>query len=304
MLNYKHLKYFLQVAEAGSITQAARQLHLTPQTLSSQLQQLEDVLGQPLFLRQGRQLELTEVGRLALDYARDIFALGREMEASLKRRAPAGRPLELRVGVADAMPKPVVTRLLRPALTLADHAVRLVCREWRHELLLADLALHRIDLVIADAPMPPSVSVKARSHLLGQLSVSLVARPQLLAGRAPFPQVLDGLPLVMPGEDARLAQRLRTWLHQRKLEPAVLAECDDPALGLELVKDGDAAMLYPTALASDLEHAFGCVQAGVLPDLQDDVYVITLDRRISHPGVKAILDATHAFLLPSAKTRH
>lgn len=300
-MNYKHLKYFLHVAEAGGITRAAEQLHLTPQTLSSQIQQLEDALGNALFVRQGRQLALTEFGRLALDYARDIFALGREMEASLKSRAGSGRPLELRVGVADAVPKPLVMRLLGPALKLHPNSVRLVCREWRHELLLADLALHRIDLVIADAPMPASVSVKARSHLLGQLPVALVGRPELLQGRS-LPQGLDGLPMVVPGEDALLSARLHAWLDHHKLQPAVVAECDDPALGLELAREGHAAMLYPSTLAPDLERQFGLVHGGELAGLMEEVYVITLDRRISHPGVKAILQGPHDFLQHSVPT--
>ena len=176
-MNYKHLHYFWVVAKSGSIARASEKLHLTPQTISGQLSLLEEKLDNALFSRVGRNLELTDTGRLVLSYAEEIFSLGGELEEML-RNLPEDRPLVFKVGVADVVPKSIAYRLLAPALELPEQ-VRIICREGSADSLLAELALHKVDLVIADSPIPPSIHVRGFNHSLGDCGVTFFATPEL-----------------------------------------------------------------------------------------------------------------------------
>ena len=233
-MNFKHLQYFAQVAKAGSVSAASKQLHLTPQTISGQIQLLESSLGKELFARNGRSLVLTEVGREVLGYAEQIFSLGAEIEVALRDRPVLGRTREFRVGVADAIPKSIAFRLLEPAIQETD-SIRLICREWKLDNLLAELALHHLDLVISDAPIPPGLSVRAFSHRLGSSDISFFAAPALrrrLGGAlgggsgAKFPACLDGAPMLVPSEDSGLGQRLQGWFASQSLHPKVVGVFD------------------------------------------------------------------------------
>jgi LysR family transcriptional activator of nhaA len=207
-MNFKHLHYFWQVAKAGSVARASEQLHLTPQTISGQIGLLKADLGVPLFTKRGRNLELTDAGRRALAYAQDIFALGSELEQSMRNYPTGGRPVEFRVGVADAVSKTIAYRLIEPATRLPE-PVRIVCREWKLDSLLAELAAHRLDLVIAGASIPPSVSVRAYNHRLGESGVSFFAAAGLAKSlRGKFPACLDSAPMLVPGADAAVRSRL------------------------------------------------------------------------------------------------
>jgi LysR family transcriptional activator of nhaA len=307
-VNYKHLQYFMQVAETGSVARASEQLHLTPQTVSGQIQVLEERLGSALFMKSGRRLELTDTGRLALDYARDIFALGAELEAAVRDRSGKGRALELRIGVADAVPKAMVYHLVGPALELPQR-VRIVCREWRLERLLAEMALHRLDLVIADAPVPPSVSVRSYSHRLGSSGIQFFATAALRkAFPQPFPRCLDGAPLLMPGEDSAVGQRLRTWLAQSAVSPHVLGEFDDSALAQEFGRRGAGFFPGPTVLRKEIEAQFGVRAVGVADGVEEHFFAISAERRTSHPAVVAITRAArdtlfHDPAVPAAPRR-
>ena len=221
-MNFKHLHYFWRVAKAGGVARASEELHLTPQTISGQIGLLEDDLGTPLFAKRGRNLELTDAGRLAFGYAQDIFALGSELEESL-RNYPAGeRPVDFRVGVADAVPKAIACRLIEPATRLPE-TVRIVCRGWKLDSLLSELAAHRLDLVIADAPIPSSMSVRAYNHRLGESGVSFFASGELFKScKGKFPACLDGAPMLIPGEDAAVRPRLERWCDANELRPRVV----------------------------------------------------------------------------------
>ncbi len=173
-MNFKHLHYFWRVAKAGGVARAGEELHLTPQTISGQIGLLEEDLGAPLFAKKGRNLELTDAGRLAFGYAQDIFALGSELEESMRHYPAGGRTIEFRVGVADSVSKTIAYHLIEPATRLPE-SVRVICREWKLDNLLAELAAHRLDLVISGAPIPPSVSVRAFNHRLGGCGVSFFA---------------------------------------------------------------------------------------------------------------------------------
>ena len=287
-MNYKHLHYFMQVATSGSVMRASEQLHLTPQTISGQIQTLEEALGNALFAKSGRGLVLTEAGRLALGYAEEIFSLGAELEEAVREPDNKGRTLEFRVGVVDVVPKSMAYRLIEPATQLPI-PVRIVCREWKLDSLLAELALHRLDLVISDAPIPASVSVRAFSHRLGSSGVSFFAAPALFkACSGPFPQCLDGAPMLLPGEDSALGQRLRAWFQAHALHPRVVGEFDDSALAKEFGRRGAGVFIGPTVLSPEIEKQFNVKPLGVATEVVDEFFAISVERRVKHPCVVAI----------------
>lgn len=288
MVNFKHLLYFMHVARSGGVQRASEQLHVTPQTISGQVQLLEQSLGTALFARRGRGLALTEAGHQALGFAEGIFALGAELEQSVRTRPDAGRALLLRAGVADAVPKAIVHRLLAPALDVGQ-PVRVVARELKLDNLLAELAMFRLDLVISDAPIPSTVSVRAFNHRLGASSVSFFAAPDLAASvGTDFPRCLDGAPLLVPSEDTPAGQRLRAWLQRRGLHPQVLGEFDDGALAREFGRRGAGVFIGPSVLAREIERESGVRMLGTASDCIDEFFVITVQRQITHPCVVAI----------------
>lgn len=296
-MNYKHLHYFMQVAETGSVAAASRQLKLTPQTISGQIQLLGERLGGALFEKVGRRLVLTETGQLALTYAQEIFSLGAELEAAVREESRRGRTLEFRVGVADAVPKSLAYRLVEPSLSVRE-PVRIVCREWKLDSLLAELALHRLDLVIADAPLPPSSGVRAFSHRLGASRISVFASSAMRdRGAGPFPGCLDGAPLLMPGEDSAAGQRLRTWFRTQAVHPRIVGEFDDSALAQEFGRRGAGYFLGPEVLAGEVEARLDVETVGVIDGVEEELFAISVDRRITHPCVIAITSKARSELL-------
>lgn len=300
-LNYKHLQYFWAVAKAGGVGRAAEQLHLTPQSISGQLRVLEDALGEALFRRVGRNLELTDTGRLVLSYADEIFSLGADLEAALRQR-PAERTLQFRVGITDTVPKTIAYRLLEPALRLPEKQ-RLVCREGRLTDLLADLAVHRLELVIADRPMPPATNVRGYSHQLGECGVAFFAAPALLpsCGRA-FPQCLDGAPLLLPGEDAAVRPGLLRWFEVQRVRPRIAGEFDDGALLKAFGEAGAGIFAAPSVIAEQIVHQHGVVVLGTTEAVTEQFYAISVERRLSHPAVVAVSRAARQELFGGHRT--
>lgn len=290
MLNLKHLHYFLSVAKFGGVNRAAERLHLTPQTLSGQISQLEDRLGTPLFLREGRRMALTETGKLALSYAEEIFQVSAELEARL-RGGLEERVIPFRVGIADVVPKSIAHQLLAPVLNLSE-PIRLICREDRLERLLADLAIHRLDMVLADRPMPSGMDVKGYSHLLGECDVAFFATPELATRmQGEFPFCLQGAPLLLPGEDSALRVPLLRWLERQGITPRVVAEFDDSALMKAFGQAGVGIFPAPVAMAAEVEAHYGAHPIGRSPDMRERFFVISAERRLKHPAVVAITDS-------------
>ncbi len=289
-LNYKHLHYFWAVAKAGSVTRASERLHLTPQTVSGQLSLFEDVLGEKLFNRNGRQFELTEAGRLVLGYADEIFALGQELEETL-HHSPTGRPLQFRVGVTDAVPKSVAYQLLEPAMQLADPP-RMICREGKVTDLLAELAVHRLDIVIADGPMPNSVDVRGFSHFLGECGLTFLATKKLAACYSgSFPALLEGAPLLLPGEEVAARPRLTRWFADQNIRPRIVGEFDDGALMTAFGQAGVGFFPVPTAIADQMVAQHGLISVGSTEEVIEQFYAISVERKLTHPAVIAISHA-------------
>ena len=298
MINYKHLHYFWVVAKEGSIARASEKLHLTPQTISGQLSLLEKHLGVSLFSKVGRNLALTETGRLVLSYADEIFSLGGEMEEFL-HQLPASLPQALRVGVVDVVPKSIAHRILAPALKMPE-PVRMVCRESSLDILLSELAIHRLDLVLADRRIPSTVSTRGFSHKLGECGVSFFATDTLkkhLKGK--FPQCLDRAPLLLPSSDNQLRSAIDQWLDKLRIYPRVVAEFDDSALMKVFGQEGAGIFIAPAAIEAEVESQYRVTCIGRTEEVKEHFYAISVERRVLHPVVSAIMEVARESLFAS-----
>ena len=299
MINYKHLHYFWVVAKQGGVGRAAKRLHLTPQTISGQISLLEDSIGEALFTKAGRNLELTDTGRLTLNYADEIFSLGDELEDAL-RNLPQGRRMTFKVGIADVVPKTIAYRLLAPALSMSD-PVRIVCRESNLNNLLAELALHRVDLVIADGPIPSGINVRGFSHGLGECGISFLAVPHLAGPlRKEFPRSLSGAPLLIPSETNLVQAKLLDWLDRHRIYPRIVGEFDDSALMKVFGQAGTGVFMVPSPIASEVEKHYGVRIVGSTEEVREQYFAITVERRITHPAVSAITETAREWLNPTS----
>jgi LysR family transcriptional activator of nhaA len=295
-MNFKHLHYFWATAKAGGIMRAGEQLHITPQTLSGQIKLLEERLGCALFRKSGRRLELTEEGRTALGYADQIFGLGAEMEVAIGQAREGGQALDCRVGIADAVPKSIAYRLLEPALDVG-RPVRLICHEGKFADLLGQLAIQRLDLVIADEPMNRQMSVKAFNHPLGSTAMSFYGAPALvrtLKGR--FPHKLDGAPMLVQGSASAVRQRMELWFAERQIHTRIVGEFDDAALMKAFGREGRGVFMSPTVLDSETCAQYGVEIIGRTDDLVEEFFAVSVERRITHPCVAAITQAARSRL--------
>ena len=290
-LNFKHLRYFWSVAKIGSIARASEQLHKTPQSISGQLTELESVLGVALFTRVGRRLELTEMGKRILSYADEIFALGNELIDVVKHQTVL-TATPFRIGIADSVPKSLAYRVVQPALQLSPR-VRLVCREGRLPALLAELALHRLDLVVADQPMNQRINVRAYNHLIGRSDLAVLGAPGVIKSlRGNFPACLDNAPFLLPGEDVALRPRLIQWFSDNGIRPQIIGEFDDGALLKYFGEAGAGLFVAPSAISADICHRHSVKRLGSIETVTDELYVITTERRLKHPGALAIVTST------------
>lgn len=297
-MNFKHLRYFWTVAKAGGVVRAGEQLHTTPQTLSGQIRLLEEWLGHDLFRKRGRGLELTSEGRVALGYAEQIFALGDELEQSVRLARNQARPLDFRVGVADSVAKSVAYHLLEPALGLdLARPVHMVCREGKFPELIAQLSLNRLDLVLADEPVSKKIGVKAFNHQLGVSGMSFLCAPglrQQLTGD--FPKCLQGAPMLIQGPMSSVRQQLDHWLNKHQLRPRVVGEFDDSALMNAFGREGRGVFTSPTVLDAETTAQYGVEVIGRSTELVEEFFAISVERRITHPCVAAITRSAKADL--------
>jgi LysR family transcriptional activator of nhaA len=295
MINFKHLYYVREVANAGSIARASERLHLTPQTISGQISVLEESLELKLFRRQGRTLELTEAGEMAVEYADKIFQLGMELEERLQQ-SPNSRSQVFRVGVSDLVPKSIAYRLLEPAIQL-NKQMRIVCTEGQLTDLLGELAVHRMDLVIADSPMPPNMNIKGFSHELGYSTLSFFATPELKKSlKGKFPANLNNTPLLIPSEGSALRNNLMRWFHEHHIHPQVVGEFDDSALMKVFGVAGTGILVASTALENNLRQEGNLEVIGRVPELTEQYFATSIERRITSEAIKAITEQAQVWL--------
>jgi LysR family transcriptional activator of nhaA len=294
-LNYRHLYYFWATAREGGVTAAADALHVSQPAVSAQLKKLERALGYELFDRSGRSLTLTSEGRVVLDYAEEIFRLGRELRETVSGRLE-GRPLRLAVGVADSIPKLIAFHLLEPAFGL-DDPVRLEVREDRTDRLLTDLAAHEVDLVLADMPIPPNLNVRAFNHVLGDAPVDVLA-PPLMAYRLrdEFPDNLEGEPFILPATGYTLRRSLEEWFERNGIQPRVVAEIEDSALIKTFAEAGAGLFAVPAVISREVRERYAVERVGRAEGVTERYYAITADRRLKHPAVVAISEDARSHL--------
>lgn len=289
-LNYHHLLYFWAVATEGGISRAAEKLHLAQPTLSSQIKKLETSIGVKLFDRSGRTLVLTDTGQMVFRYADEIFSLGRELTDALKGRPSANR-LKLTVGVPDVLPKLIVYELLKPALEM-EEGVRLECYEGKLQDLLADLALHRLDIVLADSPLTPDFNVRAFNHLLGECGVTVYGAKKLAAKyQKGFPKSLDGAPMLLPTQNTTLRRYLEQWFDENDLSPDIMHEFEDSAVLKVFGQAGHGLFVTPSAVEDHVVSHYGVKVVGQIEKVREKFYAISVERRLKHPAVVAISEA-------------
>lgn len=286
-LNYHHLLYFWMVAKEGSVKQACAKLHLAQPTVSGQLKKLEDSLGERLFNRVGRELVLTEMGRIVYRYADEIFSIGQELLDTVKGR-PTGRPTRLVVGLPEVLPKLIAFRLLEPALHLEDR-IKIICREGPMEDLLTKLAVHELDVVFSDTPAGSMVSIRAFNHPLGECGVGLFGTAKLCRQhRRELPASLDGAPLLLPAENTALRRSVDRWIDEAGFQPQVIGEMDDTALLKVFAEAGIGLVPAPLAIRSEIEKQYGLRLLMEIPQAVERFYAITVERRLQNPAVRAI----------------
>jgi len=288
-LNLKHLRYFWAVASLGSIARASESLYLTPQTISGQLRELEEQVGQSLFRRDGRNLVLTETGRLVFSYADEMFRLGLELQDLLAGGTP-GALLTVKVGVAMVVPKLLAYRVLEPVLQLPE-TVRLVCHEAPLVDLLADLSVHKLDLVLADSPVNPALNLRAYNHSLGASGISFFGVPEQASElQGDFPSSLNGARMLMPSGGSNLRRSLESWFERYGIKPQIVAEFEDRALMKAFGERGTGIFTSPSAVEQDVLSKYGVEVVGRTEEITERYYVISAERRIKHPAVSAITE--------------
>ena len=286
-LNYHHLRYFWAIAHEQHLTRAAKKLHVSQSALSVQLRQLEDRLGHALFERRGRQLLLTEAGRIALDHADTIFRAGDELISTLHGRPMDEQPV-LRIGASATLSRNFQMLLLKPLMARPDVRVRLVSGSLRE--LLAQLAAHTLDVVLSNDAVPRDKAAGWNSRLVAQQPMSLVSRKP--RGRVPaldFPAALHDQPLLLPGEHSSVRAVFDRLLADAGVRPRVLAEVDDMALLRLMTRETGALALVPPVVVQDELAAGTLVERCSIPQITESFYAVTVQRRFPHPLLKDLL---------------
>lgn len=295
MVNYKHLHYFWVVAREGSIAAASQRLHVTPQTISGQLSLLEAYYGVALFNKSGRNLQLSAMGQQVLSYADEIFSLGNELEQMMQ--AQSNMTLQVfKVGVVDVVPKLIAHQILLPALK-SERAMRVVCREADLEGLLADLALHRLDLVLADRPITATFSSRGYSHELGRSSISFLSTGAIKATlKGPFPHCLHGAPLLLPTNGSQLRSDIDLWLNQNRIKPVIVAEFDDSALMKAFGQEGVGILIVPSVISGAVMKQYALERIGHTDDVSQTFYAISVEKKISNQTAAAVIETANSVL--------
>ena len=287
--NYRHLFYFWVVAKEGGIARAAERLDMAVQTISAQVRELEKSLGVSLLRTEGRNLVLTDAGVAALHEADHIFALGELLPVRV-REAATGQTLRLNLGISDGIAKLAVHRLLTPVLD--EPHLRLLCHEGEFQPLLGELALHKVDAVLADRAAPPNPALRTTSQLLGSSAIAWYAPPLWAEAAANnFPHSLAVVPVLLPTDHAAMRARIDHWLERERIRPHIAGEFEDSALLSTFAATGMGVMPAPVSLGEHLAQTHGLVQVGTAPDVQEQFHLIYSARKVMHPLLTRLLEA-------------
>ena len=259
-------------------------------TISNQLKELETALGHRLFDRAGRGLVLTEAGRVALNYANEMFSLGQELLNAMENQSDTPS-LRLAVGVLDVIPKLVARQLLAPALALSQ-PVRLICHEDKSDRLLSDLAARRTHVVLSDTPIGTAVQMQGYNHLLAESGVSFFGTSELIGQyKRGFPKSLNGAPMLLPTDHTQVQRSMNDWFDAKRIHPIVAGEFDDSALMFAFGRAGAGIFVAPTVIEADIKQEMGLGVLGRVRDVRERFYAITQEESPTHPAVAAICKA-------------
>lgn len=302
-LNYHHLHYFWMVAREGGLKGAAAKLRLSPPTLSAQINALEQALGEELFTKEGRRLALTHTGRIAYRHAEEIFSIGSELLGAI-RSGSTGRAMHLNVGVGQSVPKLVARRILEP-LREMDPPIHLTCREEPPERLLAELAIHALDVVLTDAPSGGPSNIKVYSHLLGESGLAIFATEGLARKFRPgFPRSLEGAPFLLPTDASVTRRALEGWFDQVGVRPDIVAEFDDSALLKSFAEAGAGLFAAPAVIQREIVRQYRVKKIGTAKGVNERFYALTAERRLRHPAlVNLTLAARNVFPKRAPKSK-
>ena len=294
-LNLKHLRYFWSVASLGSISKASDALYVTPQTISGQLRDLEESIGEKLFVREGRNLVLSEMGRTVFSYADEMFRLGLELQDVLDGQIP-GAKTTVNVGVAMIVPKLLAYRVFQPVMTMSD-SINLICHEAPLVDLLADLSVHKLDAVLSDSPINSALNIRAYNHRLGESGITFFAVPvEAEKLSTDFPASLNGYPFLMPSRGSYLRRSLENWFDQNEIKPKVVAEFEDRALMKAFGEAGTGVFTSPQTMEKDVLEKYGVEVVARTDDIKESFYLISPERRIKNPAVTVITKAARTEL--------
>jgi LysR family transcriptional regulator, transcriptional activator of nhaA len=289
-LNYHHLHYFWMVAREGGLAGAAAKLRLSPPTLSAQINALEAALGEDLFEKQGRRLVLTDTGQVAYRYAEEIFSLGRELLGTV-HGGSGTRPLRLTVGVGQSVPKLIARMLLEPVRAMTPE-VYIVCREEPPERLLAELAIHALDVVLTDAPGQGTANVRVYNHMLGESTIAIFGTDELASEyKRGFPRSLDGAPFLLPTHASATRGALEAWFDEIGVRPKIVAEFDDGALLKAFAQDGMGLCAAPSVITAEIKRQHRVRRLGLAGRVKERFYALTCERKLKHPALVRLTES-------------
>jgi LysR family transcriptional regulator, transcriptional activator of nhaA len=296
-LNYHHLRYFWTVAREGSLARAAEKLRISQPSISEQIHELESALGEPLFRREGRKNVLTDAGQIVYGYAGEIFALGSELLNAVGQRSEA-RTLRLYVGVADSFPKLVTNEILKPVFSMSQ-PVHVICREGKMMDLIAQMATHRLDIILSDEPAPSNVNVKVFNHPLGETGTTFCAEKKLAASlKGRFPKSLHMAPALLPSENTPFRRTLDTWFRELQIQPRIVAEFEDLALMKVMASEGRGFIAVPSLAISDAVDHYHFAIIGQTDRCRVQFHAVTAERRLTHTAVALITESARKKLDP------
>jgi LysR family transcriptional regulator, transcriptional activator of nhaA len=295
-LNYHHLFYFWLTVKTGTVSAAADSLHLARPTVAAQIKDLEKSMGASLFEKQGRGLVLTKFGQQVHQYAEEIFSLGHELREFVKT-GHHGKRKRFVVGLPDVVPKHIAFELLKPALHMKDR-VRTICLEGKLHQLLADLALHKLDLIISDSPAPTTLEFKVYTHKLGECGMSMLATPALANNyKKGFPQSLTDAPCLLPTIHTAVRRSLDLWMDDNEIFPDVVAEFEDSALLKVFGQAGEGIFPVPTAIEAIVKKQYDVQLVGRIPEVKDKFYAISAEKRVQHDATLLLVKQARNKLL-------
>ena len=285
--NYRHLYYFWVVAKEGSMSKAAERLDMAIQTISAQVHELEKSLGYLLFKPAGRGIALTESGFAALEIADQVFSIGEKLPEAVRDAAKSPKT-KITVGVSDSLPKLITRQLLEPILKHKD--VQLIAHEGEFEKLLADLALHRLDIILADRPAPNNKNLNVYSEELTKTSIAWFGPKQLLKkSKKDFPQCLAELPILLPTSQSTVRLLIDQWFSKLSITPNIVGEFEDSALLKTFAASGLGVFPAGKLIQKDLKETYGIELFGDCDDIYEYFYAIRSEKKIQHPLVQAII---------------